>query len=61
MARQSHETRLLREAAYCIQANRPLPVGLAAELKSRNLLQGQHVHNEVTNIIKEVYHNGYGT
>lgn len=57
MARQSYETRLLREYSYCKRNNRAVPKGLLDELHKSNLLTPQAAV-EAANIRREVFPNG---
>jgi hypothetical protein len=57
MARQSKETRLLREYAYCKRNNREVPKGLLDELHDNNLLTPEAAL-EAANIRREVFPNG---
>ena len=56
MARQSQETRLLREAAYCLHKGKDIPEGLWKEMQARGLDTRAAVRESV-NIEHEVFFN----
>jgi len=60
MARQSQETKLLRELAYCLHNKKSIPPTLLTELAEHNLhIWDGGVVAEVQQIQQEVYHNVY--